>query len=193
MYFSAVHELLRWIEALPPSQRDAAVEAELGIGAADPAPPGAELIGYHPSGVDAILRALREAPVTGADVLVDLGAGLGKVLLLARMLTGARVRGIEIQPSLVERARATAGRLGVEIEIEVGDALTAPLEGTVFFLYLPFTGETMRRVLSRLSEVPHRIVVCALGVDLVAPWLRARQTDSFWLTIYDDIRTMPSE
>ena len=58
---------------LTPEQRDAAVEARLGIGGADWKSPGAELVGYHASGVDSILEALREAPVTADDVFVDLG------------------------------------------------------------------------------------------------------------------------
>jgi protein-L-isoaspartate O-methyltransferase len=104
-------DLLAWLASLPPGARDAAVEAHLGIDrGASSAPPGEHLVGYHASGVSAIVRALVEVPVTAGDVVVDLGAGLGKVVMLAHLLTGARAHGIELQPELVERARAAAAR-----------------------------------------------------------------------------------
>jgi SAM-dependent methyltransferase len=184
-------ELLGWLASLPPGARDAALEEHLGIGAHDlsTAPPGKNLIGYHPSGVAPIVQALLEVPVRPDDVFIDLGSGLGKVVLLAAILTGATARGIELQPLLVQRAHEAATRLGVSARFDVGDARDAPLDdGTVFFLYAPFTRDVLRPVLSRLREVAVRreIVVCALGVDLEpAPWLARRDLDSFWLAIYD--------
>jgi SAM-dependent methyltransferase len=185
---------LAWLASLPPHRRDAATEELLGIagspaGAAD-APPGEHLIGYHASGVASIVRALLEVPVVPRDVVVDLGAGLGKVVLLARLLTGATARGIELQAELALRARAAASLLELDVRFEHADARHADLDdGTVFFLYLPFTGPVLAEVLSHLRTVAERraIVVCALGVDLdrVAPWLVARPLDAFWLSIYD--------
>ena len=57
-----------------------------------------------------VLSTLSLTAPSEDDVVVDLGAGLGKVALLARMLTGATVRGVEVQESLVRRAREAAGR-----------------------------------------------------------------------------------
>jgi SAM-dependent methyltransferase len=190
---------LHALGALPEHARDQAVEELLELGAASSAPPGEHLVGHHASGVDAILRMLREAPVREGDVLVDLGSGLGKVVLLASLLTGARARGVEIQPELARRSRAAAerlraaGALRAEIDIVTGDVRDAPLDdGTVFYLYTPFTGPVLAAVLARLRAVaarraPERIVVCALGLDLdrAGPWLVPRPTDAFWLTIYD--------
>ena len=73
-----------------------------------------------------------------------------------------------------------------------GDVRTAALHaGTVFFLYVPFTGPALSEVMSRLREVAcqHAIVVCALGVELAAeaPWLSRRPLDAFWLTVYDSV------
>ena len=105
---------LAWLASIPPAARDAAVDEYLGIAAPAPssASPGEHLIGYHPSGVASIVRALIEVPVRVDDVVIDLGAGVGKVVLLAHLLTGATTRGIELQPALVERAREAARRLG---------------------------------------------------------------------------------
>jgi SAM-dependent methyltransferase len=184
--------LLEWLASLPPDARDAALEAHLGVAfpAPLPAPPGDHLIGYHASGVAAIVRALIEVPVAPGDVVVDLGAGLGKVVLLARLLTGAIARGIEIQPALVERARGAASRLGVDVGFTHADVREADLDdGTVFFMYAPFVGPVLTEVLDRLRGLAARrgIVVCALGVDLdrEAPWLVRRPIDAFWLAIYD--------
>jgi hypothetical protein len=189
-------ELLDWLSALPVRARDRALEEYLGItGPAPVAPPlGPDSIGYHPSGVAAIVRALVDVPVQREDVLYDLGAGLGKVVLSAHLLTSVTARGIEVQPALVAQARAAAARLGVETQVQfaVGNARDADLDsGTVFYLYAPFTGATLSAVLARLERVAteHAIVVCALGVDLhrLAPWLVPRPSEAFWLTLYDSV------
>jgi hypothetical protein len=186
-------DLLAWLASLPPNERDAAVEEHLGIAVpASAAPPDEDLIGYHASGVAPILRVLIEVPVVADDVVVDVGAGLGKVALLARILTGSKARGIELQARLVERACEAAARLGVDVPFTRGDAREADLDdGTVFFLYLPFTGPVLVDVLERLREVGSRraIVVCSLGLDLErhARWLVRRPTDAFWLTVYDSV------
>jgi SAM-dependent methyltransferase len=184
--------LLEWLASLPPAARDAALEAYLGIDIPAPpsAPPGECLIGYHASGVAPVVRALIEVPVAPGDIVVDLGAGLGKVVLLARLLTGAVARGIEIQPALVKRARAAAARLAVDVGFAHADVREADLDdGTVFFMYAPFVGPVLAEVVDRLHRLAARsgIVVCALGVDLdrEAPWLVRRPVNAFWLTIYD--------
>lgn len=187
---SVAEEWIRWLATLPPGDRDAAVEERLGIALApSDAPPGEDLIGYHASGVAPIVRALAAVPIRREDVLVDLGSGLGKVVLLAALLTGARARGVELQPPLVEAARTAASRLGIEVSFSLGDARTAAVEdGTVFFLYVPFVGPVLDAVLARLRGVAEQrpIVVCALGVDLDrAAWLVRRPLDDFWLALYD--------
>jgi len=186
--------LLAWLASLAPSDRDTAVEERLGI-PTPPQPPsalGEHLVGYHASGVAPVVRMLLEVPVTSDDVVVDLGAGLGKVVLLTRLLTGATARGIELQSALVDRAREAASRCGVDVSFTLGDARRADLgDGTVFFLYAPFTGPVLAEVLRRLHDVAARraIVVCALGIDLdrEARWLAPRPIDSFWLSVYDSV------
>lgn len=187
-------DLLAWLAALPPDARDAAIDAHLGIArdacAPSTASPGEHLVGYHASGVAPIVHALDAVPVIAHDVVIDLGAGLGKVVALAHLLTGATARGIELQPDLVARAREEAARRAIDVEHQCADAREAPLDdGTVFFLYAPFTGPVLAEVVARLHAVAcrHAIVVCALGIDLPreAAWLRRRSLDAFWLAIYD--------
>ena len=182
-------DLLRWIASHPPHRRDEAIERRLGIGTpVSSAAPGSDLVGYHASGVASIVRLFLEVPLGPDDVLVDLGSGLGKVVLLAALLTPARARGIELQPELAERARASARELGTSVELVSGDVRDAPLDdGTVFYLYAPFTGPVLETVIERLHAIAARrsIVVAALGIDLRASWLVPRELDAFWLSIYD--------
>lgn len=185
-------ELVDWLAARPPADRDAAIERLLGIRAppALAARPHAEMLGYVPSGIAPIVRAVLDVPITPDDVLVDLGAGLGKVAMAVHLLSGARTRGIELLPELVAEATAIAGRLGLEdVTFVSGDARDADLsDATVFFLYLPFTGEVLASVMQRLLAIAeHRdIVICALGLDLRG-WdlIVERPTQEFWLSIYD--------
>jgi len=190
----AASELLSLLAALPASERDAAVEECLGIrdAAVPSTSPGEHLIGHHPSGVASIMRALFEVPVGAADTVIDLGSGLGKVLFLVQMLTGAKARGIELQADLVERARRHNARLGLDVRFTCGDIRSEALDdGNVFFLYAPCTGPALAAVVARLHAVAQHqaIIVMALGVELdrLAPFLAARRIDSFWLSVYDSV------
>ena len=70
-----------------------------------------------------------------------------------------------------------------------GDARDADLgEATVFFLYLPFTGEVLATVMRRLRCIAERrdVVICSLGLDLRGwDFVAERATQEFWLSIYD--------
>ncbi|MHB8873485.1 MAG: hypothetical protein ACYC8T_07340 [Myxococcaceae bacterium] len=185
-------ELLAWLEACAPDLREAAVEQLLGVAHRPPGRGslGEGLIDYVPSGFDPVVRAVIELPLTAEDVLIDLGSGLGKVTMLAHLLTGAPARGIELQPDLAAHANERALELGLSgVSHEAGDARKARLHGgTVFFLYLPFTGAVLDEVMAslRVEACRRAIVVCALGVELGRfAWLRAREPSSFWLTLYD--------
>ena len=183
-------DLLAWLAAMPADQRDRAIEERLGIGDSAPsASPGEHLVGYHPSGVAPIVRALLEAAVTPDDVVVDIGCGLGKVVMLAALLTGARARGVELQPHLVARARVAAAALALPVTFSSEDARVANFDdGTVFFLYVPFSGPVLDRVVDRLACVADKraIVIATLSVDLPPRrWLTRRDVDSFWLSVYD--------
>lgn len=79
------------------------------------------------------------AGVHAGDVLYDLGAGDGRIVIAAARRYGIRAVGIEINPRMVEVARANVRRAGVErlVEIRQGDALAADLrEASVVTLFL---------------------------------------------------------
>lgn len=188
--------LARAIAEQRPRERDGFVDRLLGVpevrvdryghGASAPA----DRIDFVPSGISAIADAVLKARVGPSDVFVDVGAGFGRVAAIVHLLTGARARGIELQPDLVARGTAwlEANGLGDAVSLDRADALEASLTpGSVFYLYLPFIGDTQRAFLGRLERIAHarEIAVCTLGVDLRdARWLRPTDASSLWLTAY---------
>ena len=177
------------VQARDEPERDAFVEQLLGI---THAPFGAgrlppDLIGHHASGWGAITKCLRGLALGPDDVFVDVGAGLGKVVLLAHLLTGVRAVGLELQPSLVAHARARAQDLGAEVTFAEGDARAALPAGTVYYLYLPCTGAALQAVLARLEAhaASRPLRVRTLGLDLGrVPWLVPDGPDDLWLSGY---------
>lgn len=86
--------------------------------------------------VDAMLEF---AEVSPEDVVYDLGAGDGRLVIAAAKQYGARGVGVEIDPELVARARDNARRQGVDalVEIKEDDVLAVDISGaTVVTLYL---------------------------------------------------------
>lgn len=183
--------LLDRLRQIPRADRDAWVDAQLGLPEApfeERLPPGG--VPYLPCGVDEILAMVEAIPLRPTDRFVDLGSGLGRVAILAHLLSGARAHGIEIQEPLVQLARATAERLGLgdRVTFTCADCAEATFDGTVFFLYAPFNGDLQKRVLARLAQAPRPFVVATVDLDLGhVPWLRARPDDGRPVTIYDPV------
>lgn len=182
-------DLVERLRSMPLADRDAWIDELLGI-----EPPPADIalprgsVPYLPCGVDEILTTILEAPVRAGDELVDIGSGLGRVVMLAHLVSGARARGIEIQAHLVERATARAADLALtDVTFTHADASAIDLDGSVFFLYTPCNGAMLASLLERIEAVARRrpIVVAAVGVELDVPWLRARTTPCAALTLYD--------
>ena len=94
---------------------------------------------YEPTPMPVVRAMLKLANVAPADVVYDLGSGDGRIPIAAAKEFGARGVGIEIDPELVERARANARQAGVEdkVEFRVGDMYAADVTpATVVTLFL---------------------------------------------------------
>jgi hypothetical protein len=143
---------------------------------------------YWPCPVRLILSAVSHSALAGGDVFVDLGAGLGRVAMLAHLLTGAAAIGIEAQRHLVERGQRRCRDLRLKaVQLVHGDASELAFEGTVFFLYSPFNGRTLERVVSRLEALARARPITVCAVDLELPDLRGvvrQPCDSLELSIY---------
>lgn len=181
---------------LPRAQRDAWVDRAFGL---DELPDDRELpagcVPYLPCPVDTIVRAVERAAVGPADVFVDIGSGLGRVTTLVHLLTGASTIGIEFQAHLVERSRALAERLDVpRVSVVEGDAdrrVGDVTIGTVFFLYCPFSGPRLERVMDHLGVIAeaHLIRVCAVDLPIPArPWLEPIGQLTDGLAVFRSVR-----
>jgi hypothetical protein len=138
-----------------------------------------ELVPYQPTPARHIFDLIDRLALTDRDVLIDLGSGLGHVPMLASLCAGARAIGIEMEASYVESARRSAQALNLrKVTFIQQDARAADLsEGTVFYLYTPFTGSVLRTVLDNLhreaSRRPIRIATYGPCVPTIAsePWI----------------------
>jgi precorrin-6B methylase 2 len=100
--------------------------------------PGKDVI-WVPTPEPVIARMLTMARVDARDVVVDLGAGDGRMVIAAAR-RGARGIGVEYNPDLIAHARRAARRAGVpdeRLELRRADLFTADIrEATVVMLYL---------------------------------------------------------
>lgn len=103
-----------------------------------------------------VLKALRPGP---EDVLVDLGSGKGKVLLIAGRLPYNRVIGVEIDEDLSRCAQrniqsAKARLRAAEVTSIAASVLDWPVPDavSVVFMFNPFMGDTFRGAVQRILE-----------------------------------------
>ena len=116
--------------------------------------------------VEAMLELAR---VSKDDVVYDLGSGDGRVPIAAAKRYGARGVGIEIKPSLVDRARKNAKLSGVsdKVEFRRQDLFKADFsEATVVTMYLfPEVNIKLRPMLFEQLEPGTRIVSHSFDMD----------------------------
>jgi ribosomal protein L11 methylase PrmA len=102
------------------------------------------------------------------DVLYDLGAGDGRIVIAAAQRYGVRAVGIELDARKVAEARANVVRAGLEdrVEIRQGDALEADLgDASVVTLFLfPEINERLAPKLRRELRPGTRIVSHRFGL-----------------------------
>jgi hypothetical protein len=126
-----------------------------------------EKVFYQPSPSRHILDLIGQTALTEADVLIDLGSGLGHVPLMVSICTPARSTGIEVEATYVERARQCAQKLNLNrLTFIHQDVREADLStGTVFYLYTPFAGSIQSDVLALLRHEAEtrRIRICTYG------------------------------
>ena len=142
-----------------------------------------EMIHYESTPMSALLELVDRVPLTGADRFVDIGSGLGQVVLLVHLLTGVEAIGLEVAPAFVEQARREAETLGIDgVTFRLGDARTADLcAGTVYFLFSPFRGQMLQTALNRLRReaLTRRLTICSFGP------CTAQIAAERWLTIQE--------
>jgi predicted RNA methylase len=156
----------------------------------DPALPRG-CVPYLPCPVTTVLEALDLAGVSRRDVFVDVGSGLGRVTALVHLLTRAACIGLEIQSRLILSARERIETLGLsDVSFVEGDAVEEVrtlTEATVFFLYCPFGGTRLARVVDDLEQLARSrpLRICCVGLPaLDRPWLSPLPAATPDLTVY---------
>jgi hypothetical protein len=129
--------------------------------------PDPEMVLYQPTPARIVLDLIGRLRPGPHDIFYDLGSGLGRVTILTALLSTARSRGVEYEPAYVEYALRRSKELGLDrVEFINADARDVNYaDGTVFFLYTPFKGMILQRVLERLRYEAgrRRIRVCTYG------------------------------
>ena len=112
-----------------------------------------EMIFYQKTPARVILEL--STSVNRDDVFFDIGSGIGQVVILVNLISGARAIGIEFEPSFCIYAKEVASKLDLaNIEFINEDARKVDYStGTVFFLYTPFVGRMMQDVLALLEKI----------------------------------------
>jgi hypothetical protein len=176
-------------DAVPALERDHFVEEVLGIAypPLDEGAPGSDLMSYAPSGYDEIVYAFDQSKLAAGERLLDLGAGLGKVVMLAELLTGAAGFGVEYDPRLCQLGNEACGELGLRGQrLEARDARDLQsFDADVVFMYLPFSGEVLATVLARLLSDERPRYLCAGALELQRyPELAPVGSPQSWLNVY---------
>ncbi len=89
------------------------------------------------SAADLALAAVRWGGLEGRSVL-DLGAGTGRLAIAAALLGARPVTAVEIDPDLVEVARAAARRAGVDVEVRAEHVERTDVPADVVLMNPPF-------------------------------------------------------
>jgi SAM-dependent methyltransferase len=152
-------------------------EALIFLGELDPEAVGPNLefaTHYEPTPVADIDRLLDAVPLAPErSTFIDVGAGLGRVVLHAARRPYRQIVGVEISPALLETAKenraAYRGKLVCrDIRLVRADAaaFTFPRGDLVVYLYNPFRIEVLAPMLDRLTADRRRDVALVYHTPL---------------------------
>jgi predicted RNA methylase len=140
-------------------------EALIFLGELDPSAIGAALedaTHYEPTPLAQFDALLHAVPLSAQEqTFVDIGAGMGRIVLLASLHPFRQILGVEVSPALCETARENLAvwrrrRADIacrDVRIVCKDALQTPVPGgdVVFYLYNPFGEASLRRLADRIA------------------------------------------
>ena len=138
-----------------------------------------EMIYYQKTPVRIVLEMIRRAEFKPQDVFIDLGSGMGQVVMLVNLITNIHSIGLEYEPAFCGYAKDRAAELNLkDVEFISADARFADYSrGTVFFMYTPFEGkmlmETLRNLQGEAKKTKIRIFTYGPCTPVVAQqnWL----------------------
>ncbi len=125
------------------------------------------MIHYQSTPASVILELVDRVNFSAKDVFYDLGSGLGLVVGLVHILTGAHCIGVEYQPSYSKYAHQIAREFGfTQVAYINSDAQEVDLsDGSVFYLFNPFGGHIFDAVMANIHVLAGKkdITVCSYG------------------------------
>jgi SAM-dependent methyltransferase len=133
------------------------------------------------------------------DVFLDYGCGKGRAIILAAAYPFRRIVGVELSPTLAQMARENVARVSgklacKDIEIVTTDAtLYTNLDDvTVIFMYNPFRGAVLSRVIANIREslLNHQRNLTIVCVNHGA--FDAQVRDAGWVTKQEEFRFYPN-
>jgi arsenite methyltransferase len=85
---------------------------------------------YHPGGLDLTRRLARALELRRGDHVLDIASGPGTTALLMAAEFGVEVDGVDLGPTTVEKANATAAdrRMAQQVRFHCGDAERLPMD-----------------------------------------------------------------
>jgi len=163
-----------------------------------------DMVFLQPTPARIILELIKKSRITKDDVFYDLGSGLGQVSILVGLLTGAKAKGVEFESAYCDYAQQCAKRLGLNrVEFVNLDARDADYsDGTIFFMYTPFTGKLLQEVLEKLKGESRRrtIKLCTYGSCTLhvsdQSWLRHMDQDAHHehkLAVFESVKNVTEE
>jgi SAM-dependent methyltransferase len=112
---------------------------------------------YRPTAWLTLQQLFRRLDVGPEDVFLDVGSGMGRVLLVAARHPFKRVIGVEQNVEMSEIARRNVERSRrrlrcQDVELVAGDVLDWPIPDdlTLVYLYCPFPEQVLERFMERL-------------------------------------------
>lgn len=133
--------------------------------------PSDDRVWYDPSDWYALTKAFRRLRPSRDDVLIDIGSGKGRALLVAGQFPFGRVIGLELSAEMNAVAEAAVAKNRTQLQPGGYDFVTAdvleyelPDDVTVVYMYCPFIGDIFTHFLGRLlafadcSDRPIRLV-----------------------------------
>ncbi len=159
-----------------------------------------EMVPYQTTPLRILLDMVDRLALAEDNVFYDLGSGLGRVVFGMALMSKGQMKGVEVDPAYVEYARHRAQELNLaQVSFVNADARAIDYtDGSIFFLYTPFKGATLRRVLAllRAQARTRPIRVCTYGPGTLEvqdqDWLTSDddpERDIHYVTIFKSIRT----
>jgi SAM-dependent methyltransferase len=128
---------------------------------------------YGPTQIVPLRTVLRKLNLPKDGVFIDLGAGKGRVLLIAAQTGFQRIIGVEFSPELCAIARSNIKaflrktRITAQLEVVESDVAAFPIarEYNVFFMFHPFERIVLARLIDNLhssqTQFPRKIwLIC---------------------------------